>query len=58
MHIFVVPSKDTTIYSDKPTQNTGKDEILEIIKKPITAASRSLSPSSVSYVSSSILSRA
>ena len=58
MHIFVVPSKDTTIYNDEPTQNTGKDEILEIIKKPITAASRSLSPSETAYVSASILSRA
>lgn len=57
MHIFIVPSKDTTIYNDQVTQNTGKDEILEIIKKPITAVSKSISPSFTTVVSSSIVSR-
>lgn len=57
MHIFVSPNKDATLYSDEPTQNTGKDEILEIIKKPITAISTSLSSPTIAYVSSSILSR-
>lgn len=57
MHIFISPNKDATLYSDFPTQNTGKDEILEIIKTPITVVSKSISSSTISYVSSSILSR-
>jgi len=32
MHHFIFANKDATIYRDYPTQNTGKDEILEIIK--------------------------
>jgi len=32
MHHFLYPLKDTTLYSDNPFQNSGKDEILEIIK--------------------------
>lgn len=60
MHIFILPLKDTTLYNDKINQNTGKDEILEIIKRPITILSSSYDNSSryvSTYVSSSILSR-
>ena len=32
MYYFVTASKDSTIYLQQPTQNTGRDEILEITK--------------------------
>ena len=32
MYYFVTASKDSTIYLQQPTQNTGLDEILEIRK--------------------------
>ena len=32
MYYFVTASKDSTIYLQQPSQNTGRDEILEISK--------------------------
>lgn len=32
MYYFVTASKDSTIYLQQPTQNTGRDEVLEITK--------------------------
>jgi hypothetical protein len=51
MHQFIFANKDTTLYSDNIDQNTGKDEILEIIKGPYSA-------SYYGVVSGSIISRA
>ena len=42
MHNFIFANRDCTIYRDYPTQNCGKDEILEIFKV-INSASLSLS---------------
>ena len=30
---YYFPTKDTTIYEENTSQNTGKDEILELVKK-------------------------
>lgn len=38
MHHFIFANKDATIYTDDIDQNTGKDEILEIIKNPYSAS--------------------
>jgi len=51
MHHFIFANKDTTLYSDDIDQNTGKDEILEIIKQPFSA-------SYTGVVSGTLLSRA
>ena len=32
MYYFLTASKDTTIFSQQPIQNTGLDEILEVSK--------------------------
>ena len=32
MYYFTTASKDATIYLQQPTQNTGRDEILEVSK--------------------------
>lgn len=61
MHVFLYPEKDTTIYSDYTSQNTGKDEILEIINYFQTGSllssatnSRILLDFDLSWISSSI----
>jgi len=51
MHHFIFANKDATLYSDNIDQNTGKDEILEIIKNPYSA-------SYTGVVSGTLLSRA
>lgn len=55
MHVFLYPLKDSTIYSDSPTQNCGNDEILEIIKRSnITYNSIDIFPYSQSVNNSDI----
>jgi len=61
MHVFLYPQKDTTIYSNTTTQNTGKDEILEVLNYFSTgsllsspAYSRILLDFDLSWISSSI----
>lgn len=51
MHYFVFANKDATIYTDSQTQNTGKDELLEIQKSFISSSYEGI-------ISSSIYSRA
>ncbi|KKL20250.1 hypothetical protein LCGC14_2457350, partial [marine sediment metagenome] len=36
MHYFLFPLKDSTIYQDRPTQNAGIDQIIEINKEVVT----------------------
>jgi len=38
VHKFIFANKDTTLYSDKQNQNTGLDEILEIVKGEVSAS--------------------
>ncbi|SRR3990167_2527467 len=52
MHYLKFARVDTTIYSDHPTQNCGRDEILEIIK---TFSSASYSSAIVSTINSRAL---
>jgi len=51
MHYFIFSNKDATLYSDYQSQNTGKDEILEIYKIPYSASYSGI-------VSGTLLSRA
>ena len=36
MHYFIFPLKDSSIYADRPTQNAGIDQIVEIWKEVVT----------------------
>lgn len=47
MHYLVFANKDATIYSNNQTQNTGKDEILEIEKRFISSSFNGITSSSI-----------
>lgn len=60
MHYFIFPDKDTTLYQESGSQNTGLDEILEV-RKDLSAAgtnpkvSRALLKFDISEISQSIV---
>ena len=57
MYYFVTSSKDSSIYLQQPTQNTGRDEILEISKTyygNLKDISRSLIQFNTNEISSSL----
>ena len=37
MHYFIFPLKDSSIYADRPTQNAGIDQIIELWKEVVTS---------------------
>ena len=59
MHYFEFPTKDTTLYEDSGSRNTGLDEILEVRKDmnadgSVVTVSRALIKFDLTYISSSV----